>query len=127
MRARELRGDFSFGEQILDIADDGTNDWGETANGKPIVQKELVFRSKLRIEARRFHMERLHRYVWGEKVQTETHVNFNLLSKEELMQKARELIGMIEFINAPPPKAPPLVYWPEEAPDDNNDPGAIGR
>jgi hypothetical protein len=26
-RAREVRGDFSFGEQILDIADNTTDDW----------------------------------------------------------------------------------------------------
>jgi len=28
-RARELRGDFTFGEEILDIADDDRNDWIE--------------------------------------------------------------------------------------------------
>jgi hypothetical protein len=61
MRARELRGDFTFGEQLLDIADDGSNDWIEAKNGgAPRVNKELVLRSKLRIEARQFHMSHLH-------------------------------------------------------------------
>ena len=60
MRAREIRGDFTFGEEILDIADDGTNDWIEAKNGgAPRVNKEVVLRSKLRIEARQFHMSRL--------------------------------------------------------------------
>jgi hypothetical protein len=53
MRAREIRADFSFGEQILDIADDGRNDWVETKTGRMVPNKELVLRSKLRIETRR--------------------------------------------------------------------------
>ena len=61
-----------------------------------------MLRSKLRIAARQFHMTRLHRETWGEHPQQESKVNFNLLSKEELMGKAREL-GM-----APPPE-PSLV------------------
>jgi len=44
LRARELRGDLSFGEQILDIADDAENDWTTAQNGHPIVNKEIVLR-----------------------------------------------------------------------------------
>jgi hypothetical protein len=62
-----VRGDFTFREQILDIADDGTNDWVTAKNGAQVVNKELVLRSKLRIEARQFHMSRLHPQQWGEK------------------------------------------------------------
>jgi hypothetical protein len=48
-----LRGDFTFGEQLLDVADDGSNDWIEAKNGgAPRVNKEAVVRSKIRIEAR---------------------------------------------------------------------------
>jgi hypothetical protein len=60
MRAREIRGDLSFGEQIIDIADVAQNDWTTAQNGRPIVNKEVVLRSKLRIASRQFHMSRLH-------------------------------------------------------------------
>src|SRR5690242_9213956 len=50
-RARQVRGDWAFGEQILDMADDSRNDWLTHNNGKQIPNKELVLRSKLRIEA----------------------------------------------------------------------------
>ena len=59
-RARELRGDFAFGDQILDIADDTDNDYKTALNGRRIPDKELVLRSKVRIEARQFHMRQLH-------------------------------------------------------------------
>ena len=59
-RARELRGDWAFGEQIIQIADDSANDYRIAANGRTVPDKELVLRSKIRIEARQFHMSRLH-------------------------------------------------------------------
>src|SRR5215467_8681047 len=46
MCARHIRADISFGEQILDIADDSRNDWLTAKNGKQIPNKELVLRSK---------------------------------------------------------------------------------
>jgi hypothetical protein len=50
MRAREIRGDFSFGEQILDITDNTADDWRyNPESGKLSVNKELVLRSKIRV------------------------------------------------------------------------------
>ena len=127
-RARQVRGDFSFGEQILNIADDRTSDWATAANGRKIVNKELVLRSKLRIEARRFHMERLQRETWGEKVQHDVKTDIASMTVEERMRKAQEMIEMIAYIKAGgPPKPPPLRYDPTE-PDDEPEPeGGIGR
>ena len=51
-RAREVRGDFSFGEQILNIVDDVSDDWKTAANGRTVPNEELVLRSKIRMEAR---------------------------------------------------------------------------
>ena len=57
LRAREIRGDFTFGEEILDIADNTADDWSyNEKTGKLIIQKEAILRSKIRIEARQFHM-----------------------------------------------------------------------
>jgi hypothetical protein len=118
MRAREIRGDFSFGEQILDIADDGTNDWVTAKNGAQVVNKELVLRSKLRIEARQFHMSHLHPQQWGEKQTIDIKNDWALLSEEERRRKADELIAMIRELREPPMQPPPLVYRAEEPPEE---------
>jgi hypothetical protein len=61
MYARAIRGDFTFGEQILDIADNTSDDWSYNPNGgKLSVNKEAMLRSKIQIGARQFHMSRLH-------------------------------------------------------------------
>jgi hypothetical protein len=119
MRAREIRGDFSFGEQILDIADNTADDWSyNSETGKLTVNKELVLRSKIRIEARQFHMARLHPQQWGDKQQIDVKNDWALLTEEERRRKADELIAMIRELREPPMQPPPLVYRPEEALDD---------
>jgi hypothetical protein len=118
LRAREVRGDFTFGEQILDIADDGTNDWVTAKNGAQVVNKELVLRSKLRIEARQFHMSRLHVQTWGEKQTIDIKSDWALLTEEERRRKADKLIEMIRELREPPMQPAPLVYRHEEAPED---------
>jgi hypothetical protein len=124
-RAREVRGDWAFGEEILDIADNTADDWYyNEKTGKLSVNKELVLRSKLRIEARQFHMSRLHPQQWGEKQQIDIKNDWALLSEEERGRKADELIAMIRELREPPMQPPPLVYRPEEAPDD--EPAATG-
>src|SRR5262252_8951521 len=125
MRAREIRADFSFGEQILDIADDSRNDWLIAKNGKQIPNKELVLRSKLRIEARQFHMSRLHTQTWGDKQTVDIKNDWNLLTEEERRRKADELIAMIRELRQPPMQPPPLVYRWEEPPEEP-EPGGIG-
>ena len=60
-------------DEILDIADDGTNDWMEIElkNGhtKTVLDKEAVQRSNLRIEARKWLMAKLKPKKYGDKVQ----------------------------------------------------------
>ena len=127
-RARDLPAELAYPEDIIRIADDdGTNDWGTAKNGAPIVNKELVLRSKLRIEARQFHMSRLHPQTWGERQEIHLKDDWALLSEDERRRKAEELIAMIRELREPPPQPPPLVYRPEEAPDDElEDTGGIG-
>jgi hypothetical protein len=125
MRAREIRGDYTFGEEILDIADDSTNDWVTAKNGALMPNKELVLRSKLRIEARQFHMSRLHPQQWGERQQLDVRDDWSLLTLEERGRKADELIAMIRELREPPMQPPPLVYRGEEA-SDEPEPGGSG-
>ena len=87
-------------------------------NGAQVVNKELVLRSKLRIEARQFHMSRLHVQTWGEKQTIDIKNDWALLTEEERRRKADELIAMIRELKEPPMQPPPLVYRPEEAPDE---------
>lgn len=77
-----------------------------------------------RIEARRFNMERLHRDTWGEKIQADVTHDFSQMSEDQRVAKALELIGVIKEITGPRPKPPPIVYQPEEEPDEK--PGGIG-
>lgn len=71
-RAREMQAEV-LADQMLEIADDGTNDWmakrdregnlvGWQLNG------EAVARSKLRLEQRRWYAEKLRPKVYGAKV-----------------------------------------------------------
>jgi hypothetical protein len=113
MRAREVRGDFSFGEQILEIADNTANDRSYNAQtGKLSVNKEVVLRSKVRIEARQFHMARLHPQQWGDRQQIDLKGDWSLLSEDERRRKAEELIAMIQELREPPPQPPVLAYDP---------------
>jgi hypothetical protein len=94
-------------------------------NGALVPNKELVLRSKLRIEARQFHMSRLHPQQWGEKQTIDIKSDWALLSEDERRRKADELIQMIRELREPPMQPPPLVYRHEEAPDEP-EPGGSG-
>jgi hypothetical protein len=89
------------------------------------VNKEVVLRSKLRIEARQFHMSRLHHSIWGDHKSIDVKDDWALLSEDERRRRADELISMIAEIRNPPQGPPPLVYRWEEAPEEP-EPGGIG-
>jgi len=118
-----VRGDLTFGEQILDIADDGRNEV-KAKNGRLVPNTELVLRSKLRIEARQFHMARLHPQTWGDRQQIDIKNDWALLTDEERRRKAEEIIQMIRELKEPPMQPPPLVYRAEE-PTGEPEPGGI--
>jgi hypothetical protein len=118
-----VRADFAFGERILDLADDRSNDWYyNEKTGRLSVNKEVVLRSRVRIEVREFHMSRLHPQIWGDKQTVEN--NWALLSEDERRRRADELVEMIREIKNPQ-SPPPLVYRAEEATDEP-EPGGIG-
>lgn len=71
-RAREAQADAIF-DEILDIADDGSNDWMERhdAEGGNVGWKEngeAIGRSRLRIDARKWMAGKLRPKVYGEKL-----------------------------------------------------------
>lgn len=74
-RARELQADSLF-DEILEIADDGTNDWMErkdSAGGNIGWQEngEALRRSALRVDARKWMAAKLQPKKYSEKIQQE--------------------------------------------------------
>jgi hypothetical protein len=70
-RAKEEATD-ALAEEIIDIADDGTNDWMTiTTRGgfeKQVVDNEVVQRSKLRVDTRKWIMSKMKPKKYGEKL-----------------------------------------------------------
>lgn len=97
-RARELQADTLF-DEILDIADDGSNDWmerkREDGSTDEVLNHEHVQRSKLRIDSRKWMAGKLAPKRYGDKLQhvgggeddapirTETRLDVSRLSIEQ--------------------------------------------
>lgn len=74
-RARELQAD-AFAEEILEIADDATNDWmvrQSESGGAPaaMVNHDHISRSRLRVDARKWLMSKMAPKKYGDKIEHE--------------------------------------------------------
>ena len=121
-----MRGDWAFGEQILAIADASEKDFKTALNGRSVPDKELVLRSKIRIETRQFHMRQLHPTTWGERTRVDVN-DMTQLTVEERLRKAAELLDLVKAITGPRPQPPALEYRPEEPEDEEPPSGGIGE
>ena len=75
-RAREAQADSLF-DEILDIADDGSNDWMERKKGDDVVwveNGEAIRRSVLRVDARKWMAGKLRPKKYGDKLEVEATV-----------------------------------------------------
>ena len=75
VRAKEASAD-AMAEEIIDIADDGTNDWMEKLNSEGecigyLLNGEHVQRSRLRIDARKWLMSKMKPKKYGDKLETD--------------------------------------------------------
>lgn len=79
-RAREAQADAIF-DEILDIADDGSNDWmnrkRDDGSTDEVLNHEHVSRSKLRIEARKWMAGKLRPKKYGEKLEIDQNHHFD--------------------------------------------------
>lgn len=70
-RARELQADYIF-DELLDIADDGSNDWieRETKSGRiiEVVNQEHVQRSRLRVDTRKWYLSKVLPKKYGDRI-----------------------------------------------------------
>jgi hypothetical protein len=73
--AREAQADY-YAEEIIEISDDATNDFMTRKNGDEVEQvenKEVLARSRLRVDTRKWLMARMAPKKYGDKV-TQEHV-----------------------------------------------------
>lgn len=87
--AREAQADY-YAEEIIEISDDGTNDWMLRKQGDDEIEvenKEVLARSRLRVDTRKWLMARMAPKKYGDKV-TQEHVGdpdkpLNVISRIE--------------------------------------------
>lgn len=84
-RAREIQAEYIF-EDILDIADDGRNDWMSVYNKRSgeyedVPNPEVVNRSRLRVDARKWYLGKLQPKKYGDKTTKDVNVNVNLAER----------------------------------------------
>lgn len=72
--AREAQADY-YAEEIIEISDDGTNDWMERQRGdgetEEVENKDVLARSRLRVDTRKWLMARMAPKKYGDKVTQE--------------------------------------------------------
>ena len=79
--AREIQADALF-DETLDIADDGRNDWMTIKRGKTEVEvpnQEVISRSKLRVDTRKWYAGKLNPKKYGDKVEATVQAGDTLL------------------------------------------------
>jgi len=100
-RAKEEMAEH-FAEEILEIADDGSNDWieREVESGKliKVADHEHIARSRLRVDTRKWLMSKLLPKKFGEKLDVDTHIDLvaqvNAMTPAERPAQANQLIEM---------------------------------
>ena len=85
-RAREVQADTLF-DQILSIADDGSNDTYETLDGREVVNHDHIQRSRLRVDARKWMAGKLAPKKYGDKL------DLNHGAQDSLATLLREIDG----------------------------------
>jgi len=72
--AREAQADY-YADEIIEISDDGTNDWMERQNSDgttyKVEDREVLNRSRLRVDTRKWLMARMAPKKYGDKIDVE--------------------------------------------------------
>lgn len=111
-RAREAQADF-MAEEILSIADDGRNDSYTDDEGRQRTDQDVIARSRLRVEARKWLASKMAPKKYGERVTQEltgdlnTNVNHSgsieHLGLPEVGERIAELLGAGAKADSSPP------------------------
>lgn len=82
-RAREAQADF-MADEILQIADDGQNDTYVDENGNKRTDQDVIGRSRLRVDARKWLASKMAPKKYGDRVQTEVTGSLSVRSAKDL-------------------------------------------
>lgn len=85
-RAREAQADVLF-DEILQIADDGTRDTYTDKDGNERTDQDVIARSRLRVDARKWMAGKLRPKVYGDKLELGGSVAFSIADQ---IKKAHE-------------------------------------
>lgn len=66
-RARQIQAHL-LADEIVEIADDSSQDWEEGEGGKPVVSRDAINRSRLRVDTRKWYLTKILPKVYGDKV-----------------------------------------------------------
>ena len=97
-QARDLGLD-AMADDLLDIADDGTNDWGYDDKGNPKPDIDHIKRSALRVDVRKWYLSKLAPKRYGDKINHEVsgkdggEIVVRLARPDELSAEDREASG----------------------------------
>lgn len=101
-RAKQESAD-AMAEDLLDIADDGTNDWmtreGKDGSEYEVVNSEVLQRSRLRIEARKWLMGKYKPKKYGDKLAVDQTSEINVKHSYEDMTDAEINARLIDYAN----------------------------
>jgi hypothetical protein len=98
-----------FAEEMLEIADDGSNDWieREVESGKiiKVVDHEHIARSRLRVDTRKWLMSKLLPKKYGEKLDVDAHIDLVArllaMTPAERLARANQLLeGAAQYLPA---------------------------
>lgn len=82
-RAREEQAE-TLADEIVQIADDGLNDTYLDENGNKRTDQDVIARSRLRVEARKWVASKLKPKKYGDKIQTELSGSLKVTSAKDL-------------------------------------------
>jgi len=101
-RAREAQADF-MADEILAIADDGLNDTYVDEDGRKRTDQDVIARSRLRVDARKWLASKMAPKKYGDKVQTEVSGGLTVNSVKELTNEQLATIAAGGSIRAAGP------------------------
>jgi len=105
-RAKEEMAEH-FAEEMLEIADDGSNDWIERelerGNVIKVADHEHIARSRLRVDTRKWLMSKLLPKRYGETLDVSTHIDLvaqlSAMTPAERLARANELLeGAAQYL-----------------------------
>jgi hypothetical protein len=97
--AREAQAD-KFADDIIQIADDGRNDTYETDDGTKTDQ-DVIARSRLRVDARKWLASKMAPKKYGDKLQTEHSGELVVMTDDQRRSRLAELLAKASNILPP--------------------------